>query len=163
MNWEAIGAIGEIAGALAVIATLGYVAIQIRQNTAALNSSSRQALVDNDRYSLIAALENADLLEKLGREEPLSPQDQIRYTSIWVLDLRNRELEYFQYKAGALDEAAWTSYQQTLHYTFGTERDRLWWAKVGRESFDRDFVAMVDEFIADAPLNNLIRDMSSWQ
>ena len=32
MNWDAIGAIGEILGAIVVIATLGYVAVQIRQN-----------------------------------------------------------------------------------------------------------------------------------
>ena len=30
MNWEAIGAIGEIVGAIAVVATLFYLAIQIR-------------------------------------------------------------------------------------------------------------------------------------
>ena len=33
MNWEAIGAVGEIVGAIAVIATLAYLAIQVRQNT----------------------------------------------------------------------------------------------------------------------------------
>ena len=31
LNWEAIGALGEIVGAVAVIATLVYLAIQIRQ------------------------------------------------------------------------------------------------------------------------------------
>ena len=31
MNWEAIGAVGEVLGALAVISTLLYVAVQIRQ------------------------------------------------------------------------------------------------------------------------------------
>jgi hypothetical protein len=30
MNWEAIGAIGEIVGAVAVVMTLGYLAMQIR-------------------------------------------------------------------------------------------------------------------------------------
>ena len=30
MNWDAIGAIGEAVGALGVIASLGYLAIQIR-------------------------------------------------------------------------------------------------------------------------------------
>ncbi len=30
MNWEAIGAIGEILGALAVVLTLGYLAVQVR-------------------------------------------------------------------------------------------------------------------------------------
>jgi hypothetical protein len=32
MNWEAIGAIGEILGAVAVVATLGYLATQIKQS-----------------------------------------------------------------------------------------------------------------------------------
>jgi len=34
MNWEAIGAVGEILGAVAVLITLVYLAIQIRQSTA---------------------------------------------------------------------------------------------------------------------------------
>ena len=42
MNWEAIGAIGEIVGAAAVFLTLIYLALQIRQNT----SSVRLAAVD---------------------------------------------------------------------------------------------------------------------
>ena len=33
MNWEAIGAIGEVIGAIAVILTLIYLSVQIRQNT----------------------------------------------------------------------------------------------------------------------------------
>ena len=33
MNWDAVGAIGEIVGALAVVITLVYLAIQVRQNT----------------------------------------------------------------------------------------------------------------------------------
>ena len=36
MDWNAIGAIGEIIGALAVFLTLVYLAIQIRQNTKAV-------------------------------------------------------------------------------------------------------------------------------
>jgi len=36
MNWDAIGAVGEILGALAVVATLAYLAIQMKQNSASL-------------------------------------------------------------------------------------------------------------------------------
>lgn len=35
MNWEAAGALGEIVGAVAVVATLVFLAIQLRQNTQA--------------------------------------------------------------------------------------------------------------------------------
>jgi hypothetical protein len=44
MNWDSVGAVGEIVGALAVLITLIYLSVQIRQNTkvarsAALDSS----------------------------------------------------------------------------------------------------------------------------
>ena len=40
MNWEAIGAVGEILGALGVIITLVYLATQIRQNNRSLLQSN---------------------------------------------------------------------------------------------------------------------------
>ena len=40
MNWDAIGATGEWAGAIAVVATLGYPAVQIRQNASSMRSST---------------------------------------------------------------------------------------------------------------------------
>ena len=39
MNWEAIQAISGLLSAIAVVATLGYVAVQIRQNTKSLRSA----------------------------------------------------------------------------------------------------------------------------
>jgi len=65
MNWEAIGAIGEIIGAIAVVASLIYLSVQIRHNsrqveqqTSALNAESitateiahstfRQSIINN--------------------------------------------------------------------------------------------------------------------
>ena len=43
MNWDAIGAIGEVIGAIAVVGTLGYLAVQIRQNTRNVESSAHVA------------------------------------------------------------------------------------------------------------------------
>jgi hypothetical protein len=40
MNWDAIGAIGELVGAMAVVVTLGYLAVQIRY----ARSEARRAL-----------------------------------------------------------------------------------------------------------------------
>jgi len=40
MNWEAIGVIAEVVGAVAVVISLGYLAIQVRSNTRALKASS---------------------------------------------------------------------------------------------------------------------------
>ena len=43
MNWDALGAIGELAGATAVFASLVYLALQIRLRTLQL---PRQGLID---------------------------------------------------------------------------------------------------------------------
>ncbi len=42
MNWDAIGAVGEIAGAMAVIVTLVYLASQVRQNSVIMQADMYQ-------------------------------------------------------------------------------------------------------------------------
>ena len=43
MNWEAIGAIGEIIGAILVLITLIFLSSQLRQNTIALQQQSSRS------------------------------------------------------------------------------------------------------------------------
>ena len=45
MNWEAIGAIAETLGAIGVIASLVYLAGQIRQNTRSIRGATYQDLI----------------------------------------------------------------------------------------------------------------------
>ena len=44
MNWEAIGAVGEVVGAMAVIVTIAYLARQIRANSNQMKVGSLIAL-----------------------------------------------------------------------------------------------------------------------
>ncbi len=46
MNWEAIGPIGEVVGAAAVILTLAYLTLQIRQNTIYYPNRQKSYLMD---------------------------------------------------------------------------------------------------------------------
>ena len=47
MNWEALGAIGELVGAGAVVLTLGYLAVQIRHSTKLAKSNAHERSVEN--------------------------------------------------------------------------------------------------------------------
>ena len=83
MSWEAIGAVGEVAGALLVGVTLLYLAFQVRQNArgnrAALSWSMNQALADlNGRLSGDAEL--ADIWRR-GCEglDDLNPIERERF------------------------------------------------------------------------------------
>ncbi len=43
MNWDAVGAVAELAGAGGVILSLVYLAVQIRQNTKQMERTERAA------------------------------------------------------------------------------------------------------------------------
>lgn len=43
MNWDAIGALGDLLGAVGVIITLLYLAVQVRQNTEQMRDAAKDA------------------------------------------------------------------------------------------------------------------------
>ena len=78
MNWEAIGAIGSILGAIGVIVTLVYLAAQIQQNSITTKADIRQSLAEqqiqfiNSRATdpfLRAVIEKVYAGEKLTNQE----------------------------------------------------------------------------------------------
>ena len=162
MNWQAIGAIGELAGAVGVIATLGYLAFQIRQNNELLRSESRQALVANDVTSLTASLENTDVFAKLVSEGELSAEDQLRLSFMYSLDLRNREFEYFQYTNGLLDEETWLAYRHVILINHSTGLGRTWWDEIGRGIVDPEFAELVDKLLVNAQPDDTYKRMATW-
>jgi len=54
MNWDAIGAVGETVGAIGVIGSLIYLALQIRKSDQSARAESMQALWDGSRDRLLA-------------------------------------------------------------------------------------------------------------
>ena len=162
MNWEAIGAIGEVAGAIGVIVTLIYLAAQIRQSNNLSRSASRQALVANDVTSLTANLRIADVFAKLVSAEELTAQDQLRLSFMFSIDLRNREFEYFQYINGLLDEKVWLAYRQVILVNHSTSFGLIWWEEIGRGLVDPGFAKLVDDLLVDAQPDETYKKMATW-
>jgi hypothetical protein len=163
MNLEQFAYLAQIIGTVLVVASLVYVARQLRQNADALRAQSRQASLANDKVSIQTAIDERAMFELLARPEPLSFQDQFRFSMVMIMTLRDREHEFFQYKAGVLDDAAWHSYREVIRITLDSERRRKWWASVGSEFLDPSFRLMVNEIIADSPLNDTFTRFGSWE
>ena len=67
MNWDAIGAIGEIVGALAVVLTLGYLANQVRHAKEVAADTNRLERSKGVRDMMLASASNSDLRENLTK------------------------------------------------------------------------------------------------
>ena len=90
LNWDAIAAIGEILGAIAVVATLLYLSKQIRQNSMAVQVSAEQW----NRWSEILASSH-DLAEIVARGNrsyiDLPDADSLRYGAYAQMFFDNAE------------------------------------------------------------------------
>lgn len=78
MNWEAISAVGQLVGALAVLVTLIYLAVQIRQNTAAVATATYESTMTgfNDINVVVASHPPLASLLDRGCQSPESLQAQ---------------------------------------------------------------------------------------
>ena len=63
MNWDAISAIAEIAGAVVVVASLVYVGRQIGQNTAMMRVSAASETMERDYDLVLPLIESAEVTE----------------------------------------------------------------------------------------------------
>jgi hypothetical protein len=83
MNWGAIAAVAELLGALAVIGSLIYLAVQIRQNTRSSRAATFQAAYSevSHAYHAIAADSELARIFRIGLSEPqkLDQDEATRY------------------------------------------------------------------------------------
>ncbi len=111
MNWDALGAIGELIGAAAVVGTLIYLSVQMRQNTNAVRLSSAQAVTEQLQYmfALMSSDEAlAEIIVQAGNNDELSDTNRVRYNA-WASNLmRAYENAFLQRQGGAIDHALWT-------------------------------------------------------
>ena len=131
MNWDALGAIGEIVGAVAVVVTLAYLAVQIRQNTKAVKATSHHAITDsfNSISVLIAQDPKVGRLWRLGNEDlsNLTDDEQVSHAFLMLAYMRVFETLYYQRKIGTMEEQLFAAEEQTLRWVLTQPGFLAWW------------------------------------
>ena len=152
MNWTKVSAAAEILSSVAILATLVYLAIEIQQNAEATQANTRQAMLASDQQFLELQVESPEL-HLLWYKPELSDEERIRLSYFLISHFRMRENNWFQHQNGILDDATWRSYRGSIPAVLSAPRTRVWWHDFGVERlFDAEFIAVVDDLIADAPL-----------
>ena len=115
MNWEAISAVGEIVGAIAVVATLIYLAVQIRRGTKATQAASVQAAAALDHEFLLALGSDSAIAKVwatyLSAPETLAHDQELQARYLMLSLLRRLENIRIQNQLGTLSQEGWQSRQ----------------------------------------------------
>jgi hypothetical protein len=103
INWEALGAVGEVVGAIAVVVTLLYLTVQLRQNTRTVEHSIQRGVHEDAAEWMYKLVENPELTElyRSGlRGDDLSSNDRLRFA--FLLSLMFLHWDH-AYTSGAFD------------------------------------------------------------
>ncbi len=149
MNWEAIGAIAELMGALAVFLTLVYLTVQIRQNTKALQGTTLNAITAQTGEELKWASEQTDIRRKARDEYESLSEAELWQLYCWLASaLQARENEYFQFKLGLLDRMVWDSRLNIIESIFDNEWAIRHWKDRLRNVYSDEFTRLIDDVVA---------------
>jgi len=148
VNWEAIGAIGEVLGAVGVIATLAYLARQIRQNSEVVRSSTRQAISTTQLQVGLQIASDPALrglaLRWLSGAPAATPEEALAEDMFLRANFRAFENQYHQHLDGTFDDAMWRGYLENMKRTCTAPRIPEFWAR-NRSLYSRDFGAFVED------------------
>jgi len=159
---QLLGNVGEFIGAIVIVITLIYLALQIRQNTNARHGQSRQAVLSAARAEIFALIEHRELHLNLIRTG-LSPEEHIKLGAWLSVVTRSREYAWLQYRNGAIDAIQWRTESLILQAVLSARNSRTWWVSVGRQIFPAEFVNFVDGLIRDQPpADELVLFQGNW-
>jgi hypothetical protein len=154
VNWEAIGAISEVIGAAGVIASMLYLAVQVRSSTraSAIESKLASSRVYTDFLGSLIQSPELNRIFLQGRKDLASltsEDDYHRFSNLALQGFSHFSATYFQYQRRMLSDLDWFESRAVIQYWVRGAGFQAWWTKLGRKMFGADFVAFIDSEIRE--------------
>lgn len=152
MNWDAIAAIGETVGAVAVLATLFYLALQIRQNNLLAAENTRRLRLDGlgstfESFSQWRRyLSQADLatiyLKGISDYTALSDVERVQFGAMMDELLFAFKNMFERVNETSFDRDEFERSLSELKFILGRPGVAQWWLK-NQHRFAREFIAEI--------------------
>ncbi len=151
MNWDAVGAIAELLGAIGVIGSLIYVASQVRASTVASKVESKLRLTQNMvNYGdlLIGSPELNELMID-GRKgiDTLSKSEYLQFSNLALKACWYLSDGLFMYQLKSISDDDWHELRTIAVYWRKSKGFQEWWTTLGRLNFTGKFAAFIDHEI----------------
>lgn len=142
MSLNDLANIGQVVGAIAVVISLIYVALSIRQNTNAVRAATAQSLHEHfaSWYHLIASEESLAELATRGLKDyaSLSDTEKARFVSLFMAFLAYFQNAFLKSRQRLLAPSLWKSWEQVMMNLIGAPGGKALW-KERAYLFDDEF------------------------
>jgi hypothetical protein len=155
---DALGNIGDFVGGIAVIATLIYLAIQVKQNTVALKAASWQEVISGAKET--SRLRNDPIMSRsfalgLSKYPDLPPDDLDRFGGVLCDETLVYQGVFALHQAGQLDDSVHDTYLNWYAAVLQTPGGQVWW-KTSGPFYVPEMVSAVDERLSAGNLPNIL-------
>lgn len=145
---QLLGNYGEFVGAIAVVVTLLYLSLQIRQNTRASQAASREA-VSHITIELMMGLTADESLVVFWRRALTSPgslddDEKLRGAMIAYAFMESWEMAHSQWCRGVLSDKDWEKWDSVIANYMATSGFRMFWDEA-KGDLGAEFVAHVSK------------------
>jgi hypothetical protein len=150
LNWDAVGAMGEIFGSLGVFISLIYVALQMRHSAAETRNASihsvMQLAIQFRAESYTGEL--AEIRRKAAMNEPLSQLESLKFEGYLSALFELNELVFVQYQKKNLDPEYFNAWERRTTTAMSVPRIQKFWAKT-KDGYRTSFVDYIDKMVTD--------------
>lgn len=148
MNWDAISAIAEVLGAIAVVASLVYVGRQVAQNTAMMRVAAASETLERDHGLVLPMIESEELSEIwLKGDDRLNELSEANRQRLLLFERRAITLWHHNFqlrRQELLSDATWYYQNQMIRYLSHRQAMREAW-NIFKNTFEASFQEYVDD------------------
>jgi hypothetical protein len=142
MTWDAIVAISNVCGTVALVLSAFYLAVQIKRSTQATYSQTYQFATHalGEMAAIVGESKEKSRMFTLGMSDPgkLEHDEYVQFAYLGISLFRRYENVFFQYQSGMIDDDFWFGHRENLLWFFHRPGIQTWW-KERRLSFSRSF------------------------
>jgi hypothetical protein len=164
MNLQLMAQVADLLGAFAIIVSLVYVALQVKQNTLSIRAENYAHALDrvSEMQSKLAQNPEITRMMTVGLADPLALPRLQRVQFSWLLYemFGAFEFMYLQSRNAALPADVWRRWSDTMDWWLQFPGIQLWWRSQPAPFID-SFASYVDSRIGQ-PLGNPEREQR-WQ
>jgi hypothetical protein len=154
MTLSDVASIGSLVSGVAVLVSLIYLALQVRQTEKNQRSSMNQGAITRGNSSL-ALFMQPDLSDLYARaiagETEFTSGEAYRLQTVMRISMLSLQDHYVQFRAGHIDQTTYDNISGGVHRLMSRAVFRALWVDA-RMAYAPELQALVDGFIADTPI-----------
>jgi hypothetical protein len=156
MDWtiQDLGALGELVSAFAVVVTLLYVGIQLKQNTQAVRSATMQSVFEatNEVWkNSCQDLSRAEQFISVAAKPDHNDAEALFYLSWTILTFRAQENIYYQRKLGSADDNFVSLEKRVRGSLSRPDHRRAWDEGIAKNYLSDEYIEFVERVIRTLP------------